>query len=339
MKIPETLLMKFLSDNFEIKQTSTKEVRINSPFKEDRKFHVYIEPSKSVFTDYKNQDSGSMEKFIAQYLDIPMNQVIATLIKEYGLSFGEFDFSFVNNFILKKEVEECEIIKDFINNEKGLVFFNQEEEIGKYGKSVLEYLEKRRINNKYIPNMGYIYDQRSDYDKRLIIPFFEDGFLVYFIARDTTGKSFLRYKNPPKLDTKEFVLNIDDINDELVICEGALDALSFHEDQVATAMCSGDLGVKQIRKIINKTPRKIIYVPDQDETGMKKMNKNINELLYYYPPSLDLDIYIFNIPKPFKDFNEFKQNTGKDFILYNECELYNKNKIKPLELKKKTMDF
>lgn len=339
MKIPETLLMRFLSDNFEVRKTSTNEIRINSPFKEDKKFHVYIEPSKSVFTDYKNHDGGSMEKFISQYLDIPINQVIATLIREYGLSFGEFDFNFTNNFILKKEDEKCEIIKEFVENEKGLVFFHQKDSIGKYGRSVLEYLEKRRINKKYIPSMGYVYRQGSEYDKRLIIPFFEDGFLVYFVARDTTEKSFLRYKNPPKIDTKEFVLNIDDINDELVICEGTLDALSFHEDQVATAMCSGDLGVKQIQKIINKSPRKIIYVPDQDETGMKKMDKNISELLYFYPPSLELDIHVFNIPKPFKDFNEFKQNTGKDYILYEECELYKKNKIKPLEVKKNTMAF
>ena len=339
MKIPETLLLRFLTDNFEIKKTSTNEVRINSPFKEDRKFHVYIEPSKSVFTDYKNHDGGSMEKFISKFLDIPINQVIPNLIKEYGLSFGEFYFNSDNNFLVKDNGKEKEVIKDFLENEKGLVFFNQIENIGKYGQSVLDYLEKRHINKKYIPSMGYVYRQESAYDKRLIIPFFEDGCLVYFVARDTTGKSALRYKNPPCLDTKEYVLNIDDINDELVICEGTLDALSLHEDQIGTAMCSGDLGVKQIAKIVEKAPRKIIYVPDQDETGLTKMNKNISELIYHYPPSLKLDVYVFNIPKPFKDFNEFKMETGKDFILYEECELYKNNKIKPLEFKKKKMEF
>lgn len=337
MKIPEQLLMRFLENNFEIKRTSSNEIRINSPFKEDRKFHVYIEPRKSVFTDFKIQKSGSMEVFISDYLGISLSQVMPTLIKEYGLSFGEFFIK--EDFLIKENSKEKEVIKNFLEGEKGLVFFNKKEEIGKFGKTVLEYLYKRKINEKYISSMGYVYRSGSEYDKRLIIPFIEDGCLVYFTARDTTEKSKLRYRNPPLLDTKEYVLNIDDINDELIICEGTLDALSLNEGQVGTAMCSGDLGIKQIMKIIEKGPNKIIYVPDQDATGIMKMEKNIANLFYYYPSSLNLEVYVYNIPKPFKDFNEFKVATGKDFILYNECELYNRNKIKPLKIKAKTYDF
>lgn len=339
MKIPEKMLMRFLAENFEIKQTSTNEIRINSPFKEDKKFHVYIEPKKSLFTDYKSGKSGSMETFIADYLDINRNQVIITLIKEYGLSFGEFYLNTESNFIMNEDTKEKEVMKNFLENEKGLAFFNNQEVVGRFGTKVLEYLRNRKIEEKYIHNMGYVYREHSDYDKRLIIPFFENGCLVYFTARDITGESKLRYKNPPGLDTKEYVLNIDDINDELVICEGALDALSLNEKQVGTAMMSGDMGVKQINKIIEKSPSRIIYVPDQDATGFLKMEKNISNLFYYYPPSLNLDIFIYNIPKPFKDFNELKMNTGKDFILYEECEKYNKNKAKPLEIKKKVMEF
>src|SRR5574344_2420455 len=59
MKIPSNLIVNFLYSEFQPKPTSTAELRINSPFEEDTKFHCYISPEKSVYTDFKG-GSGTM---------------------------------------------------------------------------------------------------------------------------------------------------------------------------------------------------------------------------------------------------------------------------------------
>ncbi len=62
MKIPERLLLQFLSSNFTIKKTSSGEIRINSPFSQDKKYHLYIEPKKGVFNDFKTGEKGEDRK-------------------------------------------------------------------------------------------------------------------------------------------------------------------------------------------------------------------------------------------------------------------------------------
>lgn len=76
-----------------------------------------------------------------------------------------------------------------------------------------------------------------------------------------------------------------------------------------------------MERFTKKKPKTIIYVPDQDETGIKKMQKNINKIITYCPYQ-GLNIYIYNIPKECKDLNDMKVKTGKDYILKKECIRY-----------------
>lgn len=334
MKIPKQLIIKFLENNFEVKQTQDeKEVRINSTTGNDTKFHVYINIEKSVFTDYKdNNYSGGMDFFIADFLDIPLSEVFTYLIKEYGL---QSQYNIIET--IQKEEEKITTIEDFMKKEK-IVWFRETEKIGSFGKIALKYIQDRKIENKYIEQMGYIFDGNSYYDKRLIIPFFEDEKLIYFLARDVTGKSKMRYNNPPKIDCKNFVFNIDKIEKEVVIFEGVIDAMSL-TNQIGTAMLSADLSIKQINKLLAKGVEKIIYVPDNDYTGLTKIDKNINNLFYHYAGSINLKVFIYSVPKPFKDYNELKVKTGKDFIDYSECEIYNKFKLKEPYAPVKNIEF
>ena len=98
--------------------------------------------------------------------------------------------------------------------------------------------------------------------------------------------------------------------------------MSITAEQAATCLLSADVGTKQLEKIFDKEPKTIIYVPDQDETGIKKMNSNIKKILTYCPYS-GLDIYIYNVPKGCKDLNDMKIKTGKNYILKKECTKYN----------------
>lgn len=213
------------------------------------------------------------------------------------------------------------ILLKFIKEEKPKLFGNGEGLID-FGKQAYEYALSRKLDESYYPTLGYINNPGSKYDKRIFIPFFEDDKIVYCITRAVDKDNLIRYLNINTLDSKEYVFNIDKINEELIICEGTFDAMSITAEQAATCLLSADVGTKQLEKIFDKEPKIIIYVPDQDETGIKKMNSNIKKILTYCPYS-GLDIYIYNVPKGCKDLNDMKIKTGKNYILKKECTKYN----------------
>ena len=102
------------------------------------------------------------------------------------------------------------------------------------------------------------------------------------------------------------------------------DACSITTEQAATCLLSADIGTKQLMKIFDKRPNKLIYVPDSDSTGKLKMDRNIRKIITYCPYQ-GLEIYVYNVPKPYKDLNELKIATGKNYILKKECSKYGEN--------------
>lgn len=322
-KIPKEVVMNFISSEFEVKKTTTEEIRIKSIYTTDPKFKCYIDPEKFQFCDFKSGVSGSCYTLFKDYLGVNTNkEVIKYIMKNYG--FGtQLELEKIEEL---DAVKVTDAIKDF-NSFEHPIYFYQKDKIGKYGKECLKYLMSRKINIDYIRNMGYVSNPSSTFSKRIIIPYIENGRMVYFQARSTNKDEELRYLNPVGLDTKEFVFNYDKLNDdELIICEGPFDAMSMDE-QVATCMCSGDLSSKQLKKIFSKAkPKTIIYVPDQDETGLKKMENNIKNIYTYadYTPN----VLIYNIGDGCKDLNELKIKTGKNYILKKECIPYKKTRRK-----------
>lgn len=329
VSIPERLTLSFLHNNFNtIKKTSTGELRVNSPYAEDTKFHLYIEPKKGLFKDFKSGEKGSISRLIAFVEGIKESQVLTFLVQEYGAKTGE-----VSSFkeIIKVSEQERLRIPD------GLKFF-VDGDVGIIGRKALKYLLDRKVSQEYIQEFGYINDPSSEFNNRIFIPFYENGELVYFVARSFV-ETKLRYLNPPGIDTKKYVYNIDKIENEVVICEGIFDAISL-KNQVATALMSADLGISQASKIMNKGIDTVIFVPDNDETGAKTLDNNIRLLLKYKPPSISLKIYVYHIPAGYKDFNEFLIKTGKDSIHINECEnFYSDRKIVIPSYKKKGINI
>lgn len=313
-KLPKDLIESFIQSEFKYKKTTNGEYRINSIYAADTKLHIYISPEKSAFTDFKTGESGSFIKLVRDYLEIDSNlQAMEYIIKNYG--------SYEEKEDTEKAIKESDVIKDFVKNDKP-IFFKDVKELGPYGRIALSYIQKRNIDPSYIPDMGYVFNEESKFNNRVIVPFIENGTMAYFVARSLDPKNTLRYLNPDKLDSKEYVFNLDNINDEVVICEGTFDAMSITRDQAATCLLSADVGVKQMEKIFLKKPKSIIYVPDQDKTGFEKMDVNIKKLIRYCPYD-GLKIYIFDVPNGCKDLNDMKVKTGKNFILKKECSEYN----------------
>lgn len=321
-KIPEKILLSFLRANLgEVKITSSGEWRINSPFTEDRKFHLYIEPNKGLVFDFKTNYKGDIIAFIATFLQIERRNVIPTLLREYGQK-GDLENFYIEDYINKSEN---------LVLPQGLHFFTDQTK-SPIRDMAYSYLISRDIPEENIKELGYIYEPQTEFDRTIFIPFYERGRIVYFTARDFTGKNFKRYTNPSGIDSKQFVYNYDKIQDILFIFEGVLDAISLR-GQVGTAMLSADLGREQAIKILSRAPNTIVFVPDNDKTGAETLERNINFLLKFKPPSLNLKILTYKI-KDVKDFNETKEH----HIYLKKCEEYNPKDIsKIIKIKRSTI--
>ena len=323
MKIPSSLIQNFMTSEFSPKLTSSGEYIIRSPFVDDKKGKLYVNKDTGQWIDFKasgsrtsDLTSGSFITFVKEYLGLnTVSEAINYLVENYN-----FETEKKSEELSQKEIDSKKILKDFILND-GLKLFKDGQNLGMFGKKAYEYVLSRKLDDSYYPTLGYIFNSKSKFDKRVVIPFFEDGKMVYFLTRTIDPKNPIRYMNPSKLDSKEYVFNIDKINEDVVLCEGTFDAMSITKDQAASCLLSADIGIKQLDKIFEKKPKTIIYVPDQDETGLKKMQKNINKIITYCPYT-GLQMYIFNVPRECKDLNDMKIKTGKDYILKKECIKY-----------------
>ena len=243
-------------------------------------------------------------------------EVAQILIRDYS--------SLSDEKISLKEV--VEVRKD-LDLPEGLTFF-ADKKTGVIRNRAANYLKKRGISTE---GLGYIYKRDSEFNNRIFVPFYEDGRMVYFLAR-AFDKSKLRYKNPKGVPANDVVFNIDNIKEEVFIFEGVFDALSL-KNQVSTCMLSNSLKKEQAEKILDKMPERIVFVLDNDKNPEtrkiieKSLKKNIKLLMLYKPISLNLKIYIYRPPEEYKDFNEYKMATGTDFISYDDCELWQPNSI------------
>lgn len=325
-KVPEEIIDNFCFSNFkEAKYNSSGEIHFNTPFVADRKMRLYVNPKKSRYFDQKRQIGGDFISFVSEYLEVSLKEASITLIREYSIKNSQSE-----NIEYKEIVQ---VHKD-IDLPNGLNFFFESNENSRTYKIARKYLLDRKIP---LGDLGYIYDPKSDpkesYHNRIFVPFYENGKLVYFIARTFEKDNPFRYKNPTGIDAGKFVFQIDKLQEDVFIFEGVFDALSLNEPQVGTAMLSNKIKQDQVSKILDLAPKRIIFVTENDKkeeaikAGKKNLLKNIKTFMLYKPFSLNIKFYIFNPPKEYKDFNEYAVETGKHNIDINECIEWNPRKL------------
>jgi len=278
-------------------------------------------------------------------------------------------FIYKNNFIIScSRKNKCGFsgsIEDLINNDPEIrkkiaktktIFLDKKEKIKETSKLIipnntrffseeskgfiynqaLSYLQKRKIHKNVINELGYVCNPNKNIKLGIFIPFFEDKKLVYYVIRNINKKSKFRFINPKEVKSSEFLFNYDKFleNETICIFEGLFDAMSI-ENFVGTAMLTSSLSKPQASKIFDKSPKRIIYIPDNDLAGVTSLERNINLLNYYKPPSLKTDIYIWRVPKEYKDFNEYciKENYHEINII--DCKIFNKRK-KNIIMKRKS---
>ena len=325
-KISKHIIENFVFGNFpEAKYVSgsTDEIHFNTPFDNDNKKRLYVSTSTGKWFDQKAQrGSNGFEFFVSEYFDISRREAVDLLYREYSDDNDVFD-----------EVNESSIIekeKTVLETPSDVVMFDETDKLGIIGRQAKYYLDSRKISTS---GLGYFSDLDSPYANRIFVPFYEDGDLVYFIARSFLEDEKMRYKNPSDLKAGDFVYNIDKIKSDVFIFEGAFDAMSLDFPQVGTCMLSSVLKEEQAKKILSKNPSRIVFVPDKDDkvmtkiTILKNLIKSYNRIIDNKKYGQDISFMIYDIPEGYKDFNEYKKDSGNGLIYIEHCKPFNELEI------------
>lgn len=159
----------------------------------------------------------------------------------------------------------------------------------------IRYLESRYVDIEKYP---VYFNLHQKYDKRLIIPFYKNGKLIYWQARSIDHFEKNRYINAPVI-RDSILFNIDKISSyskaPLFVTEGVFDAMMV--DGIALM---GSVLNDQKRELLSKTNRRIIFIIDKDCNGKKLAYK-----------ALELGWEIMFTPDNTEDLNDCVKKYGK----------------------------
>lgn len=320
-------IKNFLDEYFPGYEKNGHEYIFSSPFFADRGKRLYVNCDSGKWYDFHEGIGGNFPSFVAQFLEISYSDACKLLESDFtNAVVKDIDLRDLIAVINSEQPdEEDEEEHDVLDVHP--IMFDEVDELDDDGEEAIRYLQQRRIS----PNgLGYFKKNDPEYSGRIFIPFYENGELVYFLARSYTG-SELRYKNPPGLST-DVIFNYDNIDDTVFIFEGALDALSL-DNYPGTAILSNRMREGQAKKLMGiQSIKNIVFVPDKDaevETHkliLENMIKNYMLLNKYKRMSRKVNFFIYDIPE-YKDFNEYKQKTGNGTVELSECKKFDKNKV------------
>lgn len=133
--------------------------------------------------------------------------------------------------------------------------------------SIRNYCKRRGFEPEALAKHGVGYCSSGDLFGYLIIPFFYNGILKYYNARNVLGTG-PRYNNPSTDVTglgKEFIIfNYDALHmyNSVYICEGAINALTMGERAIATM--GKAVSAYQVNELIKAPTKKYIILLDPD---------------------------------------------------------------------------
>ena len=200
-----------------------------------------------------------------------------------------------------------------------------------------DYLHSRRITDETITRLqlGSMTMDESEKHlcRRIVIPYFKNGRIVYYISRDRLGfKGISKYMKCPlvkeddgKTDKevlynlpwglhtltrkdKEYQATLEDIGinkqEWLIICEGAFDAMSFEQEGYCVlATMGGDFAPSARREVLGwcKRFKNVLLIFDNDTAGTSFTAK-MSERLFAHR----INFFVGYVPKTFGETDNIK---------------------------------
>jgi DNA primase len=283
MSIDFDKFLKWAESRFDDVVTKGDEILLNSIFCEDRKHHLWCNPSggknkaeNGVYHCWKSDQKGSLLGLVMLVDKCSHDQAAEILDTVSEGSLEDLEKRVQELFDSKTDEEPK--VKEGLDIPPSCYLFEDLPSSNYLKKAASEYLQSRKINfdNLMICTSGR-------YKNRILIPYYDkNGKLIYYNGRyvGDSGNN-LRYLGPPK----ELGIGKSDVlyvqkwpnkNEKIYITEGEFDAMSLYQCGFHSAALGG--------KVMSETQMRMIseYVPvlclDADEAGGEAMPKIANLL-------------------------------------------------------------
>lgn len=185
-----------------------------------------------------------------------------------------------------------------------------------YQSKLLEYLkffkESRQISSKlFICHSG-------KFEKRIIIPIFENDICIFFQARQILDSQYPKYLNPT-IEKENIILNKENFDKEkfIVVTEGILDADSIgHQGTTCLGASISDDFLSELFKYTNKG---VILALDNDKTGLEQLEKifkksSYNKKVFYFTLDKEKDLNEFKINNPHVDVYKYVKDNALSYL-------------------------
>jgi len=248
------------------------------PFCKDHRDRMFVNVNRKVYFCHNCDATGTLISLIADYTQISYKEAL-DIFREYDGYEQELPDD-LEEEIYKRlyKAPEIEIVKTIhpLPDE----FVPIEEARGKLGKEVVKYIRSRGLTLSMAERYSMGYCDGGQYDRRIIMPDFEDYELIYWQARTIDPapkikllkKHYRKVMNPSLTEEQidqgmmavsksEIVSNIDLILDNgvAVICEGKMDAYTIGDS--GAAIHGKVMSDTQFMKLVmNKDKIDVIYI-------------------------------------------------------------------------------
>ena len=263
-------------------------INVNNKDYNDKRYRLGFNYEDNYVHDFKLSKSWDFLNFVQEYEDLKSTTEANYLVFKLYIDKKNKNSIMESINSHPKKINKGDILKIYPEtislHDKN--YFNDDNVI-----RVLKYLYSRNITLKHIIKYNiqfvnskiccFCHGENKDdcfckshnginpYYNFIIIPSYENNKLSYFQGRNSVNSSF-RYMNP-KYPKKSVIFFYDLLkeNDTIYVTEGVFDAMTLF-DYSATSILSNKINEDQIRKILQKKPKKIVFVPDYDKKGVTK---------------------------------------------------------------------
>lgn len=306
MAVDFDAFVDWAKSRFDDVKVQGKEVKINSIFTDDSKFHLWCCPKKNSFHCWKTDKGGTLPYLVTIVEGCSYGEACQKIGMNGG-SLRELESKLDELFGNKVEAKKPENRVEF---PEATFKISSLSSTNHYRLWAEKYILNRKLNvGNLLVCIG------GKYKDRIIIPYYgREGELIYWNGRDLTGKSYKRYDCPEK---DKVGYGKDDVlwmsrwpgdGTRLYLTEGEFDAMSLNEAGIHGAACGGkNVGPKQVELL---RPYKVTIAFDTDKSGAEALNK----ISKTFEEGGITDTKFVRPPKQFKDWNEMLTKVGKKLI-------------------------
>jgi DNA primase len=287
MSIDFDRFLSWAESRFDDVAVKGDEVLVNSIFCEDRKRHLWCNPSggknkiqNGVYHCWKSDQKGSLVKLVMLVDKCSYEQAVETLDAVSTGTLEDLERKVHELFLTKDDQQERPslAVENRLEIPSGCYLFDELPSSNYLRKEASDYLKGRRINSD-----GLLICTSGRYKNRIVIPYYDKkGSLIYYNGRyiGDPGTN-LRYLGPPK----ELGIGKGDVlyvqkwpikSEKIYITEGEFDAMSLSQCGFYSAALGGkSITENQMRMIEEYTP---VLCLDADEAGSQALPKMANFL-------------------------------------------------------------